>query len=324
VKEGKETAMKRFVHSLVASAFALLAGAAQAQEIKIGLPVMSLELLPILAAQDQGFFAKHGIKSELIIFRGGGEAMAAFVSGEIPVVATGFPQVALLRAKGVDAVLFFNHMPKLPFGLVARKDLNIKSIDQIKGMSVAVTSPGSLTDMIGRYLIAKQGWDPKKDVGFVTVGGGGELYGALVGKKVDTAVLMEPFLSMGMTQGVITTVVDVASTLDAFASAPLTTTKGYMQKSPQVIKAIYGGMMDSLDFIHNDRQGALALAQKKFPGTKPEVLAPTFDRLEKLWSHDGKFTRDNIRITQEICRDLGVTKDIIPFEEVVANVGATM
>jgi NitT/TauT family transport system substrate-binding protein len=311
--------MKRFLLSVVASVFALLTAAAQAQEIKIGLPVMSLELLPILAAQEQGFFAKHGIKSEVIVFRGGGVAMAAFVSGEIPVVATGFPQVALMRAKGVDAVLFFNHMPKLPFGLVARKDLNITSISQIKGMSVAVTSPGSLTDMIGRYLIAKQGWDPKKDVGFVTVGGGGELFGALVGKKVDTAVLMEPFLSMGVTQGTITTVVDVAEALDAFASAPLTTTRSFLQKSPKEIKAVHAGMMDALAFIHNDRQGALAFAQKKFPGTKPEVLAPVFDRLEKLWSRDGKFTPDNIRITQEICRDLGVTKDIIPFDEVVAK-----
>ena len=66
---------------------------ASAQSIKIALPALSLESMPIFIARDNGYFAKHGIEIEVIASRGGGEAMKAFISGDVQIVGTGFPEV---------------------------------------------------------------------------------------------------------------------------------------------------------------------------------------------------------------------------------------
>lgn len=307
--------MKRVALAVVA-AFGIWANTASAETIKIALPVLSLESLPIFIAQDKGYLSKRGITADVVASRGGGEAMKAFIAGDVQVVGTGFPEVGLMRERGVDVELFFCQLTRVPFMLLGRKDLNLKSIADLKGKNIAVTSPGSLTSNLTRYLLMKQGLDPNKDVGLVSVGGGGEILGALQGKKVEAAMLFEPFVTIALTSGVATSLVDVGTTLDAFSSAPLSTSKTFAAKKEA--QALFDGLKEGLQYLHKDRAGALELAQKKFPGAKPEVLSAAFDRMEKLFSRDGKFTKGNIERTQEISKELKIIKASYPYDDVVA------
>ena len=293
-----------------------LVGRASAEPIKIALPVLSLESLPIFIAQEKGFFAKHGVEVDVIASRGGGEAMKAFIAGDVHIVGTGFPEVGLMRERGVDVELFFCQLTRVPFTLLGRKDLNIKSLAELKGKNIAVTSPGSLTSNLTRYLLIKQGLDPDKDVGLVSVGGGGEILGALQGQKVEAAMLFEPFVTIALSSGIATSLVDLGATLDAFSSAPLSTSKTFAAKKEA--KALFDALAESLQYLHKNKAGTLELAQKKFPGAKPEVLSAAFDRMEKLFSRDGKFTKGNIERTQEISKELKIIKASYDYNDVVA------
>jgi NitT/TauT family transport system substrate-binding protein len=153
--------------------------AATAEPIKIALPVASLESMPIYVAQEKGFFKKHGVDIDIITSRGGGEAMKAYIAGEVQIVATGFPEVGLMRARSVDVELFFAQMSRAPFALIVRKGLGLKSVADLKGKTIAVTSPGSLTANLTRYFVQQAGLNSDKDVSLVSVGGGGEILGAL-------------------------------------------------------------------------------------------------------------------------------------------------
>ena len=99
--------MRKLMMIAGAALAALMSQAALADTIKIALPVASLESMPIYVAQAQGLFKKHGVDVEVITSRGGGEAMKAYISGDVQIVATGFPEVGLMRAKNVDVELFF-------------------------------------------------------------------------------------------------------------------------------------------------------------------------------------------------------------------------
>jgi len=142
---------------------------AAAEPVKIALPVNSLESMPIYIAQDKGLFKKHGVEIDVITSRGGGEAMKAYIAGEVQIVATGFPEVGLMRARGVDVELFFAQTSRVPFALIGRKDLDIKSVADLKGKTIAVTSPGSLTANLARYFVMQSGLDPERDVSLVSV-----------------------------------------------------------------------------------------------------------------------------------------------------------
>jgi NitT/TauT family transport system substrate-binding protein len=307
--------MKRAALAIFA-VLGILAGPVSAEPIKIALPVLSLESLPIFVAQEKGFLAKRGVEIDVIASRGGGEAMKAFIAGDVQIVGTGFPEVGLMRERGVDVELYFCQLTRVPFTLLGRKDLNLKSLADLKDKNIAVTSPGSLTANLAKYFLIKQGLDPDKDVGLVSMGGGAEILGALQGQKVEAAMLFEPFVTIAIANGIATSLVDVGTTLDAFSSAPLSTSKAFAAKKEA--QALFDGLAEGLQYLHKDRAGTLALAQKKFPGVKAEVLNAAFDRMEKLFSRNGKFTKGNVERTQDISKELKIIKASYPYNDVVA------
>src|SRR5665213_396272 len=194
--------MKRLITIAAATilAAALTGQAAKAESVKIALPVASLESMPIYVAQAKGLFTKHGVDVDVITSRGGGEAMKAYIAGDVQIVATGFPEVGLMRSHNVDVELCFAQSSRVPFAMIGRTDLNLKSVADLKGKTIAVTSPGSLTANLAIYFIKAAGLDPDKDVSLVSVGGGGEILGALKSKRADAAMIFEPFVTIATQQ----------------------------------------------------------------------------------------------------------------------------
>src|ERR1700722_7360528 len=155
--------MRKLMTLAGAALAALLNHAAFAESVKIALPGASLESMPIYIAQANGLFKKHNVDVDVITSRGGGEAMKAYISGDVQIVATGFPEVGLMRSRNVAADLFSPQTPRVPFAMIGRKDENLKSVADLKGKTIAVTSPGSLTANLARYFIQQAGLDPDKD-----------------------------------------------------------------------------------------------------------------------------------------------------------------
>jgi ABC-type nitrate/sulfonate/bicarbonate transport system substrate-binding protein len=297
---------------------ALISQAARADSVKIALPVASLESMPIYIAQANGIFKKHDVDVEVITSRGGGEAMKAYISGDVQIVATGFPEVGLMRAHNVDVELFFAQTSRVPFGMIGRKDENLKSVADLKGKTIAVTSPGSLTANLARYFVQQAGLDPDKDVSLVSVGGGGEILGALKSGRADAAMLFEPFVTIGIQQGFAAMLVDVPEKLDAFSSSPLSISKAFIEKSGKDAQSVFDALAEALAYIHSNPSGTLDIAKKTFANADPAVLAAAYDRLSKWYSPNGKFTRANVDQTQKISVDMKIMPQAYPYDDVVA------
>ena len=314
--------MRKLMITAGAALLALLGQAAPhaalADSIKIALPVASLESMPIYVAQAQGLFKKHNVDVDVITSRGGGEAMKAYISGDVQIVATGFPEVGLMRSKNVDVELFFAQTSRVPFGMIARKDESIKSVADLKGKTIAVTSPGSLTANLARYFVKEAGLDPDKDVSLVSVGGGGEILGALKSGKADAAMLFEPFVTIGIQQGFATMLVDVPEKLDAFSSSPLSTSRAFIEKSGKDAQGVFDALAEALAYIHANPAGTLDIAKKNFANANPAVLSAAYARLSKWYSPNGKFGRDHVERTQKISVDMKIMPKTFPYEDVVA------
>jgi len=311
----------RRIASIAAVAVWALASAlqpARAEAVKIALPVASLESLPIYVADEQGLFKKHDVEVDIITSRGGGEAMKAYLAGEVQIVATGFPEVGLMRARGVDVELFFAQTSRVPFALIARKELAVKTVADLKSKTIAVTSPGSLTSNLARYFVIQAGLDPDKDVSLVSVGGGGEILGALKSGRADAAMVFEPFVTVAVREGIATMVVDVPEALDAFSSSPLSTSKAFLDKSPKQAQAVFDALAEALTIIHTDKATTLAVAKKKFGNADTTVLEAALARMEKSYSKTGRFTRANIDRTQSISVELKIMPQVYSYEQVVA------
>ena len=109
----------------------------------------------------KGFFAAAGIDAEISVFRGDGQMQQALAAGAIDIGLGSGPGMGY-AAKGVPgiAVAAMASEPR-NMSLVVLKNGPIKSVEDLKGKRIGVTTAGSLTDWLTRKLSDTKGWGPE-------------------------------------------------------------------------------------------------------------------------------------------------------------------
>ncbi len=117
-----------------------------------------------------GIFAKHGLELEVSAFGGDARMQQALTADSIDIGIGSGPGMAFM-AKGVPAkaVAAMAGVPR-NMAVMVGYDLPIKTVDDLKGKKLGVTTVGSLTDWIGKRINQQQGLGPD---GITTVPIGG-------------------------------------------------------------------------------------------------------------------------------------------------------
>src|ERR671918_2189055 len=141
---------------------------AQPVKLNAGYSAISGDQLPAWVAEEAGIFQKNGLDVQLIYFTGGTTAVMALVSADTPISQVAGSAVVNSVLAGSDAVMVAAGITSLNYYLMARP--NIKTAEQLKGGSVAISRFGSSSDFIARYALSKIGLTPGKDVTLVQIG----------------------------------------------------------------------------------------------------------------------------------------------------------
>ena len=114
--------------------------------------------VPADVGADTGIFKKHGIDLEISAFTGDAKEMQALTAGSLDIALGGGPAFATI-VKGVPmkAVAAEANAPNTIM-LVVLKDGPIKTVDDLKGRNVSVSTAGSLTYWLTQQLSRAQGW----------------------------------------------------------------------------------------------------------------------------------------------------------------------
>ncbi len=153
--------------------------------------------LPTMLAKQLGEYEKAGISAEIVDFKGGSQSLNAVIGGSADVVSGYFDHCVNLAAKNQSLVAFVTY-DRYP-GLVlvvspAHKD-EIKSIKDLAGKKVGVSAPGSSTDFFLKYLLKKNGVDPKS-AAVIAVGLGPTAIAAMEQGQIDAAVMLDPSVTV--------------------------------------------------------------------------------------------------------------------------------
>src|SRR3990167_8735259 len=150
--------------------------------LHVGYSAISADQLPAWVAKETGIFQKNGLDVDLIFFTGGTTSILALVSGDVPITQVSGPGLINSVLAGSDAVFIAAGMTSLNYVLMGKPGL--KTAEQLKGGTVAISRFGSATDSIARFALKKIGLTPGKDVTIVQVGSGpARLDAALTGKE---------------------------------------------------------------------------------------------------------------------------------------------
>jgi NitT/TauT family transport system substrate-binding protein len=118
--------------------------------------------LPLTIAEQLGYFKAEGLDVTIVDFAGGAKALQAVVGGSADVVSGAFEHTINMQFKGqpMRAFVLQGATPQIVLGVNPKTQPNFKSIADLKGKKVGVSAPGSSTNVMVNFLLAKAGLKP--------------------------------------------------------------------------------------------------------------------------------------------------------------------
>jgi sulfonate transport system substrate-binding protein len=155
-----------------------------------------IAFLPVRVAQTLGYYEQEGIAVETSEVAGGSKAMEALLGGSVDVAVGSMSDVVQLAAEGrnVRGFLLLYTRPSLALAVAPALSSTIRTIADLKGHAVGVSTPGSATHQFLNFLLISNGLSPA-DVSVVSVGMSASSVAALEHGKVDAAVLIASAIS---------------------------------------------------------------------------------------------------------------------------------
>jgi ABC-type nitrate/sulfonate/bicarbonate transport system substrate-binding protein len=160
------------------------------RKIQVGVPAISMGNIIIYFAKEAKIFEKYGLDVDPVAVAGSGIASKALISGSVLISPIATPTVMNAVLAGSDMVILAHTMPGVIQSLVVRPD--IKRSEDLRGKTVGVTTFGSLTDFLVKYLAKQKGLTAGKDFALLQIGTDSDRFLALQQGKIDGATLSHP------------------------------------------------------------------------------------------------------------------------------------
>jgi ABC-type nitrate/sulfonate/bicarbonate transport system substrate-binding protein len=141
------------------------------------------------AAIERGFAQEEGVKINAIRIDSAAQAIQTLVTGAVDIVSVPAELVISSAEKGADVVAVANEVDRPSFALVGRPE--IKSFEDLRGKSIAVTQLNEAVATMVRLQLAKHGV-AEGEYDLVALGATPNRYAALTKGAVAAAVLSQP------------------------------------------------------------------------------------------------------------------------------------
>jgi ABC-type nitrate/sulfonate/bicarbonate transport system substrate-binding protein len=285
---------------LLLISFAVFAASSAAQEkpekVRIAVATSSMAFLVPFVAKDRGLYLKHGSEVEIIQMRPN-IAMAALISGDIDYVEL-IGSIIRGAAKGL-AVRAISTSIKAPFFSVIAQT-KYKSIKDLKGAIVGLTSIGGTNYVSTRLTLRQLGLDPDKDVKLLAIGDEKLMYDALKIGRVDSIVVAPPFSVQLKREGFPI----LAQTAD-YVTIPfsgLGTTIERIKNNRAQVKKLLKAEIEALRFIQSNPAGTTEVIRKRFHMDE-KLARESYDVVVNAFSRDGRVPLDGVDILLQIEKD---------------------
>lgn len=169
---------------------------AAAEDVKVGIPSLTVTMMPLAVAKERGYFQQEGLNVDLVVMPAA-MTIKVLLSGDIQYASTvGSAVVAAVRGIETRVVMCFVDRPLLD--LVGIPE--VSSIGDLKGRLVGISSRGGLHDVAIRSMLAQSGVEPSQAT-LMAVGGQGAMLAAIKTGRISAGLLNPPHNFIGYREG---------------------------------------------------------------------------------------------------------------------------
>jgi NitT/TauT family transport system substrate-binding protein len=282
-----------------------------AEKVTVGVGGTALMVyLPTMLAKNKGFFAEEGLDVEVLDIKGGGsQAASALIGGSVDFSANAIDHAIKAKVQKKDLLAVHSHVRLPVMGLVVASKYKgeIKSLTDLKGRPVGVTSPGSQTHMVLGYLLSKAGVraDDVKIIG----AGGNTMPIALEKDSVHAGMMVDPFFTAFVKQGKGFALIDMFTskgTLDAMGGevqgTTLLTRPDVVAKRPATVQKMVNALVKANKLIVASSGEELARTLPRELAGDPTLYAGSFEHAREAFPPDSLVSREGVARVIETMR----------------------
>ena len=227
-----------------------------------------LYYLPLTIAETQGYFKAEGLDVTIADFAGGSRALQALVGGSADVVSGAFEHTINMQVKGqrLRAFVLEGRAPQIVLGINPKTMPNYKSPADLKGKKLGVTAPGSSTNVLANFVLAKAGLKPG-DVSIIGVGAGSGAVAAMRSGQIDALSNLDPVVTLLLRSGDMKIISDTRVVAEAdrifggpMPAACLYTQQTFLDRNPLTAQALANAIVRADKWIQKAGAGDIIKA----------------------------------------------------------------
>lgn len=264
----------------MAPAFAAeIGGKPEKSEVVVSYAQPSGAFTPIWVAYEAGLFKNHGLNAKLQLLTPQVSAQAV-ISEEVDFYTDG-PDLINARLRGGQVKYFGGTMQQLVFQIWGAKEL--KSIQELKGKTIAASTPRAALDTATREALKKNGLVPDRDVQILYVQTVPAILSAVLGGKTAAGTLSAPNTLKAKESG-LNLLVDIGKlNIPAFQVAYGTTEK-YLKNNPNTVYAFLKAIAEGVALSRKDPGVAKKAIGKYAKIEDAPTIDGTYDAFAPYWA----------------------------------------
>jgi NitT/TauT family transport system substrate-binding protein len=270
---------------------------------------------PMYLGMEKGFFEEERLKIKPQVGEGGAALMPMLLSGDAQFAFVGVIPAITAVAKDLPVKIVTSSDDAAETEeedwqtLVVPKGSSIKSVEDLPGKTVGVNALRGLAEVVISRSLEKQGVDPGEvellEVPFP------DMPAALEQKRVDAALLTEPFLSAVLAEG--GTQIDAPSveTLPGFPNGVYVASEQYIAENGDVVDRFERAMNKSLEYAEANPEEVRRIIPTYTETPKAavaEMRLPVFD---------AELDQDGIELEADLTAKYGIIEEAPAYEDLV-------
>jgi len=275
-----------------------------AETLRVGKAVgVAFSFVPLDIGIRKGLFAREGLEIEPTVFGGDARLQQAMAADGIDVALGSGPAMAFIAKgapiKGIAAMAG----PPLLLTVIVRPD-GPRSVAELKGKTVSVSSAGSLTYWLVSETSRQQGWGPN-GIRIATLGAPQAQYVALERGDTDGMVAALSSALDLEKSGKARILMRFGDLVKDFHIHVIFATDKVIAARPAALRGFLRAWFATIAFMRQNRSETVAIAMDVM-GKDAAIMGRTYDELMPMFSDDGKFSAPALAVLAKSYVTLGV------------------